>query len=594
MSRPMKPWPAHFSGISVRNFRGFKKAEGIRLAPLTFLVGPNSSGKSSLFDAILLLVQSRFAMRSFRGFAPTWIGGFVDLGSFEDAVFGHRNSLAIHIEVELSSNCFPREPRGYLSPQKKKHPFRVGFEIRSSGTDPVGRLNEIRMADVRTGEQARIRYPGPNRSSQEVLALGRKWRRDQFYYPGLAVELRKLVRQQGRSLAGLNAAWNRIVKFVESDGLSGLAAGTQRVSSGRSAPQRWYPITGTQPVPRYNAERRVFGDVSPALLGEAERLERFSKLRRHLRGDPRSGQALGTPSYMSPELVKGAALDGRSDIFSLGVVLYEMLAWTKPFAGENITTVIYQIVGEQPQAPTALNPTLPPGLDDVALKALAKDPAERYQNCAELVADLKGHAAGAPKQGAGAKAAVLAPAAAAGVPAVERTTLLQHGTQPVASPQGSGAAGRRPRKALLAAGATAVLLLATVGIWQMRRTAPPASSVPAEEVAAPQPQSPPESGATPSRPDAVTRTAPPSAPAVPRGTGRVSIHTRPKGARILVNGKATGYRSPVNIGLAPGRHRITVERSGYARETRNVVVRKDRMALIRFELKRIDRGRSRR
>ena len=234
------------------------------------------------------------------------------------------------------------------------------------------------------------------------------------------------------------------------------------------------------------------------------------------------------------------------------------------------------------------------------LKTLAKDPSERYQNCAELVADLKGHAAGSPKQGAGAKAAGLAPAAAAPpsgetMPAAAQAIRLRNGTQAEAAPQVSGATGRRRRNALLAAGAAVVvLLLATIGIWQMRRTAQPASSAPAKDVATPPAQSPPESGATPSRPGAVTRTAPPSAPAVARGKGRVSIHTRPKDARILVNGKATACRSPVNIGLAPGRYRITVERSGYSRETRNVVVRKDRMALIRFKLKRIPRREPRR
>ena len=358
----------------------------------------------------------------------------------------------------------------------------------------------------------------------------------------------------------------------------------------------------------------IHRDIKPAnimITGSHVKVMDFGVAKITNMGMTRSGQALGTPSYMSPELVKGAALDGRSDIFSLGVVLYEMFAWTKPFAGENITTVIYQIVGEQPQAPTELNPSLHPGLDRVVLKALAKDPAERYQNCAELVADLKGHAEGAPRQSAGAKAAVLAPAAAAGVPAVERTTLRRHGTQPGAAPQVSGATGRRQRKALLAAGAAVMLLLATIGIWQMRRTTPPASSEPVKEVAAPATPSPaaasaeeptaarPESAApelqsapppaTRRSPGEASTTTPPPAPPAARGTGRVVILTRPKGAKVRVNGEATAYRSPVEIGLPTGRHRITVERSGYARETRNVVVRKDRTARIAVRLKRIGR-----
>ena len=282
----MKPLPAHFSGISVRNFRGFKKAVGIRLAPLTFLVGPNSSGKSSLFDAILLLIQSGFAMPRFSAVAPTWIGQLVDLGSFEDAVFEHRNSLAIGVELELPSNSFHWDPKGYPVQRGYKHPFRIGFEIRSAGSDPVGRLNEIRMIDVRTGEQARIRYPRSSRHGVELLALGRKRpiRLSGLHYE-LGRELRQLVPQQKRSLPGVNAAWNRIVKFIESGGLGGLAVGTERVSSGRSAPQRWYPSTGSRPVHHFREEGRVFGEVSPALLEDAERSERFFKFRRHPRQD---------------------------------------------------------------------------------------------------------------------------------------------------------------------------------------------------------------------------------------------------------------------------------------------------------------------
>jgi serine/threonine protein kinase len=105
---------------------------------------------------------------------------------------------------------------------------------------------------------------------------------------------------------------------------------------------------------------------------------------------------MGTPSYMSPEQVKGRPVDGRSDIFSLGVMLYEMLTGEKPFPGQSITTVIYKIVNEEPIPPRQLNPSVHPGLNDIVMRALAKEPEERYQSCREFQDDLKNYRAMAP------------------------------------------------------------------------------------------------------------------------------------------------------------------------------------------------------
>jgi serine/threonine protein kinase len=102
---------------------------------------------------------------------------------------------------------------------------------------------------------------------------------------------------------------------------------------------------------------------------------------------------MGTPSYMSPEQVKGRPVDGRTDIFSLGVVLYEMLTGEKPFPGQSITTVIYKIVNEEPIPPRQLNPSIHPGLNEIVLRALAKEPEVRYQNCREMLEDLRNYRA---------------------------------------------------------------------------------------------------------------------------------------------------------------------------------------------------------
>ena len=101
-----------------------------------------------------------------------------------------------------------------------------------------------------------------------------------------------------------------------------------------------------------------------------------------------TAHVMGTPSYMSPEQVKGRAVDGRSDIFSLGVMLYEMVTGEKPFPGQNITTVIYKIVNEEPVPPRQIDPSIHPGISAVVMKALAKEPDARYQSCREMLDDL--------------------------------------------------------------------------------------------------------------------------------------------------------------------------------------------------------------
>ena len=102
-----------------------------------------------------------------------------------------------------------------------------------------------------------------------------------------------------------------------------------------------------------------------------------------------TGVLLGTPSYMSPEQIQGKDLDGRSDLFSLGVVLYELLTGQRPFEADSISTIIYRVLYEDPRPATAHNPALPPAVHAVLEKALAKDPARRYATGAALVSDLR-------------------------------------------------------------------------------------------------------------------------------------------------------------------------------------------------------------
>ncbi|UWZ84332.1 serine/threonine-protein kinase [Occallatibacter riparius] len=101
-----------------------------------------------------------------------------------------------------------------------------------------------------------------------------------------------------------------------------------------------------------------------------------------------TGQLLGTPAFMPPEQFTGAPIDGRTDLFSLGVILYRMACGEQPFAGETLTVVSYKIVHTDPIPPARLNPAIGPAVEAVMLKCLAKNPAERFQSGEELAAAL--------------------------------------------------------------------------------------------------------------------------------------------------------------------------------------------------------------
>ena len=108
-------------------------------------------------------------------------------------------------------------------------------------------------------------------------------------------------------------------------------------------------------------------------------------------GAMQTAQIIGTPSYMSPEQIKGRPVDGRSDIFSLGVVLYELVTGAKPFPGESVTTVIYKIVNENPIPPREFDSSIHPGLSAIITRALAKPVEARFQTCREFLEALENY-----------------------------------------------------------------------------------------------------------------------------------------------------------------------------------------------------------
>ena len=104
---------------------------------------------------------------------------------------------------------------------------------------------------------------------------------------------------------------------------------------------------------------------------------------------PQTSAVMGTASYLSPEQAQGHAVDARTDIYSLGAVLYELLAGRPPFTGESPMAIAYKQVNDTPAAPSSLNPDVPPELDAIVMRALSKNPANRYQSGQEFADDLQ-------------------------------------------------------------------------------------------------------------------------------------------------------------------------------------------------------------
>ena len=194
-----------------------------------------------------------------------------------------------------------------------------------------------------------------------------------------------------------------------------------------------YVATVADALDYAHAQGIVHRDIKPAnvmmLKDGSVRVADFGIARITASSKTATGTVMGTPSYMSPEQVAGRKVDGRSDLFSLTVALYELATGEKPFkGGEGIGTLLFQIANDPHPNVLEINPALPPALKAVIDKGLSKNPDERYQRGSELAAALRGVLGGLTP---GAPSAALAPTAAA---PKERTSPTAELTSPVKEP----------------------------------------------------------------------------------------------------------------------------------------------------------------
>ena len=303
-------------------------------------------------------------------------------------------------------------------------------------------------------------------------------------------------------------------------------------------------------------------------------------------------EVVASPRYTSPEQVMGEKVDERSDIFSLGAILYEMLTGVPPFAGGKLHEVAQRIVNEMPLAPSLRNRAVPPAFDSIVANALAKRPDERYRTAREMAGDLR-TVAQAPGNAAKAAATAEPP---------ETSQIAQDMNAEGTANDARGGLEQCPlvetpaidtirRKRPVALYAAAVLLLTAAAGWALlsgeTRGLPDSPKSTAKAVdtthsgTAESDRSEASAPALPREPEARgPRAAIPPATAVPKATVRVALAVSPWG-EVYVDGQRKGASPPMKeLTLTPGIYAIEIRNSTFPPYRESIDLRSSTKAKI--------------
>lgn len=319
----------------------------------------------------------------------------------------------------------------------------------------------------------------------------------------------------------------------------------------------------------------VHRDVKPANIlletGGAAKLTDFGVAKILALQQTQTGAMMGTPNYMAPEQVTARGVDGRTDEFSLAVIAFELLTGEKPFPGENVAAVVYQVVHALPAPAVRLNPSLSLEVSNVIARGLSKAPAERFASCGEFVRDLETALSGCPRWN---------------LPPRGKGDELPTASDPPAP--------RRNFRPYAYAAATCLAIILLVWFLTNGTDRPVASAtpeiLPSERTPldagkpGPTDEPPPQVAAPEEKPVAQLPAAPPpvTSPAVAH---KLSIQSEPSGIDVQIDdGTGPPCKTPCEVTLDAGWHRLATATDTYRPDVRGVEV--PRESSVRLVLQR--------